>query len=376
MNLEAVRFNKGSWNDLIGLFQDAHILQTGEWGIVKSQYGWNVNPYIWRNERGLIVAAALILQRKIPIPGIKGNRSILYVPKGPLLDWKDRNIRVAVLKSLINLAKDLGGIFIKIDPDVYLGAGLEGDKDFYRDKEGLAVISDLENLGWVFSNDQIQFRNTVLIDLRPDEGELLAKMKQKTRYNIRLAGRKGVKVRTGGLSDLDMLYQMYLETSVRDHFVIRSEDYYRNLWATFMRAGLAVPLIAEVENEPIAALILFIFRNRAWYLYGMSKKIHRSKMPNYLLQWEAIKRSKSAGCEIYDMWGAPESKDERDSLQGVYRFKSGFGGTLVRYLGAWDYKISPALYNIYTKVVPNVLSIARSRSIVEARKEIDKSNQM
>ena len=376
MNLEAVRFNKGSWNEVIGLFQDAHILQTWEWGIVKGQYGWKVNPYFWRNERGLIVAAALILQRKIPIPGIKGYRSILYVPKGPLLDWKDRNIRVAVLKSLINLSKDLGGIFIKIDPDIYLGTGLEGESDFSKNEEGLTVVSDLKKLGWLFSQEQIQFKNTVLIDLCPSEDKLLANMKQKTRYNIRLAGRKGVKVRIGDLSDIDMLYQMYLETSVRDQFVIRSEEYYRNLWTTFIQAGLAVPLIAEVDNEPIAALILFIFRKRAWYLYGMSRKIHRSKMPNYLLQWEAIKRSKDAGCEIYDMWGAPESMDKRDALQGVYRFKSGFGGTLVRYLGAWDYEISPALYNIYTKVVPNVLSIARSRGIVVARKEVDKTNQM
>src|SRR5690606_17626789 len=132
------------------------------------------------------------------------------------------------------------------------------------------------------------------------------RMKQKTRYNLRLAERKGVQVRLGSVDDVDLLYSMYAQTSIRDHFVIREAGYYRSLWSSFIQAGMAEPLIAEVEGVPAAALILFRFGHKAWYLYGMSLDLHREKMPNYLLQWEAVRRSKAAGCTVYDLWGAPD----------------------------------------------------------------------
>jgi lipid II:glycine glycyltransferase (peptidoglycan interpeptide bridge formation enzyme) len=146
----------------------------------------------------------------------------------------------------------------------------------------------LQQGGWRFSPEQIQFRNTVLIDLSPELENLLANMKQKTRYNVRLAGRKGVSVRVGGLGDLDDLYRMYAETSARDGFVIRDAPYYRAVWSTFLEARMAEPLIAEVDGQMVAALIIFRFANKAWYLYGMSRAKHRRKMPNHLLQWEAM----------------------------------------------------------------------------------------
>src|SRR5574342_54174 len=130
-----------------------------------------------------------------------------------------------------------------------------------------------------------KFRNTVTLDLRLSEADLLARMKQKTRYNVRLAEKKGVHVRPGSPADLDLLYRLYAETSVRDGFVIRSADYYREAWGSFIEAGLARPFIAEVEGEPVSALILFRFARTAWYMYGMSREAHREKMPNHLLQW-------------------------------------------------------------------------------------------
>ena len=138
-----------------------------------------------------------------------------------------------------------------------------------------------------------------MIDLSPSEDEMLARMKQKTRYNVRLAGKKGVTVRTGTLEDLPMLYKMYAETSVRDGFVIRDEGYYQTVWQTFMQSESpkCEPLIAEVEGEPVAAIFVFYFAGRAYYIYGMSREAHREKMPNYLLQWEAMQRAKAAGCQ-------------------------------------------------------------------------------
>ena len=210
----------------------------------------------------------------------------------------------------------------------------------------------------------------MLVDLRPSEDELLACMKPKTRYNIRLAARRGVAVRAGGEADLDGLYRMYAETAVRDGFVIREAGYYREVWGTFLRAGLAEALIAEVSGEPVAAVWVFRFGDRAWYLYGMSRPLHREKMPNHLLQWEAMRRSKQAGCTVYDLWGAPDKFDERDPLWGVYRFKEGFGGRVVRHIGAWDLPVRPLYYRLYTEILPRWLDRMRRRGRARTLQEI------
>jgi peptidoglycan pentaglycine glycine transferase (the first glycine) len=194
-------------------------------------------------------------------------------------------------------------------------------------------------------------------------------MKQKTRYNIRLAQKKGVSVRQGSEADIDLLYRMYAETSQRDGFVIRSKDYYEMVWRAFMRAGMAFPLIAEVDGEAVAGLFLFTFAAKAWYLYGMSREVQREKMPNYLLQWEAMRAAKAAGCLNYDLWGAPDVFNESDSMWGVYRFKEGLGGTVIRTLGAWDFTPRPLVYGIYTSLLPRILDIMRRRGKVRVRRE-------
>ncbi|HEY5670817.1 MAG TPA: peptidoglycan bridge formation glycyltransferase FemA/FemB family protein, partial [Anaerolineales bacterium] len=177
-------------------------------------------------------------------------------------------------------------------------------------------------------------------------------------------------VRIGTQDDLGLLYRMYAETSVRDRFVIRDESYYRFLWQTFMSGDRspdindgprALPLIAEVSGNPVAALVLFYFAHKAWYMFGMSREAHREKMPNHLLQWEAMRRAKLAGCTTYDLWGAPDEFVQSDPLWGVYRFKEGLGGVVVRHLGAWDLPIRPVIYKLYTELLPRILAIMRRR---------------
>jgi lipid II:glycine glycyltransferase (peptidoglycan interpeptide bridge formation enzyme) len=266
-----------------------------------------------------------------------------------------------VLADLEELGRRKGAIFVKIDPDVVIGTGIPGEASARESEVGLSVLQDLLANGWRLSGEQVQFRNTVLIDLPPDLDQLLANMKQKTRYNIRLAERKGVTVRVGEASDLELLYKMYVETSVRDDFVIRNWEYYQTLWTKMMGAGLAEPLIAEVQGEPVAGVVIFRFAGRAWYMQGMSRPAHREKMPNYLLQWEAIRRAKTSGCTTYDLWGAPDEFSEGDPLWGVYRFKEGLGGKVVRHIGAWDLPIKPLAYKLYTQTLPRVLDIMRRR---------------
>lgn len=369
------------WNELISTLPTPHFLQTYEWGQVKAKYGWTPYYAVWTEKQISVIsdqssvpdyclAAALILKKQILSQGFSARLSILYSPKGPLLDWNNTSLRTRVLNDLQAFAKKQGAIFLKVDPDVVLARGVPDSEGEVRKDNGQAVRSELLGRGWVYSSDQIQFRNTVLIDLSASEEEMLTWMKPKTRYNIRLSEKKGVTVRVGTLDDLPMLYKMYAETSVRDGFVIRDEGYYMTVWKSFManfetfkhsNLPTCQPLIAEVEGEPVAAIFLFLFAGRAYYVYGMSRDAHREKMPAYLLQWEAMKRAKASGCSAYDLWGAPEVFDESDSMWGVYRFKEGLGGEVIRTLGAYDFAPTKLWYKLYADVMPRVLDVMRSR---------------
>jgi lipid II:glycine glycyltransferase (peptidoglycan interpeptide bridge formation enzyme) len=248
---------------------------------------------------------------------------------------------------------------------------MPGDPGAEEHPAGIALRLALIHGGWRESPEQIQFRNTYRLDLRPSEDDLLAAMKQKTRYNVRLAERRGVAVRPAAADDLEVLYRMYAETSLRDRFAIRAPGYYHDVWGTFMRAGLAQAFIAQVDGQPVAGLIVYRFGRAAYYLFGMSRAAHRDRMPNHRLQWEAIRWAKVQGCTVYDLWGAPDRLDARDRMWGVHRFKEGFGGDLVRTLGAWDYPLRPGLYRMYTSILPRVLALMRLRGRARVRATVE-----
>ena len=371
----------GSWNDIIQNLPGAHFLQTTEWANIKGKYGWCPTHLIWTRSEGDFVlsewvetssmpdAAALILERSFKVGGINTWLRILYIPKGPLLDWENKELRQKVLSDLRDYAKRRKAIFLKIDPDILLGVGISGENSSEKSL-GNIICEDLSESGWFYSTDQIQFKNTVYINLFPEEDILIANMKQKTRYNLRLAIRKGVNIRTGSEEDLEMLYHLYAETSIRDGFVIREKNYYLTTWKTFLRAGMAEPLIAEYDGTPIAAIIPIRFGQKTWYVYGMSRDIHRDCMPNYLLQWEAMVRAKKNGSLIYDLWGAPDNFDEADPLLSVYRFKEGLGGGFIRTIGAWDLPIQPGIYSLFTHLLPKLLRILRRRGIAKVKETV------
>jgi lipid II:glycine glycyltransferase (peptidoglycan interpeptide bridge formation enzyme) len=346
------------WNRRLLALPGAHLLQSWQWGELKSHYGWQAARWLWTGDAGKPAAAAQVLRRQLT--GLKGI-SVLYVPRGPCLDYADASLRQEVFRDLQDMARRGGAIFLKIDPAVEIGRGLPGSPEPAEEPSAATLTSHLHTAGWRFSPEQIQFRNTLTLDLRQGDDALLATMKPKTRYNIRLAERHGVRVREGRLEDLDLLYRMYAETSLRDGFVIRHEGYYQEAWGSFMRAGLAQPLIAELEGAPVAGLIVYRFGPTCWYLYGMSREAHREAMPNHILQWEAIRWARAHGCTVYDFWGAPDRLGPDDPMWGVYRFKEGFGAELIRTLGAWDYPARPTLYAVYTRLLPRLLELLRAR---------------
>lgn len=360
------------WNSIASSFKNTSILQTWEWGEIKRTTGWTPDFYVRKDEEGNVEAASLVLIREQRLTRIGPTFRIVYLPHGPLLDWSDDQLVRTVLSELADYGKNHQASYIKIDPQVFP----EDKRIPSLSNESLISQSTLHWMtgkGWLFSNQQIQFKNSFWIDLTPSEDELLAAMKQKTRYNIRLSERKGIEVREGGKADLDLLYEMYLETSIRDGFIIRPKVYYLDVWGKFIEADMAVPLIASYQGEPLAALMLFHFAGKSYYLYGMSTENHREKMPNYLLQWEAIKRSKQLDCEIYDLWGAPDVFEESDRMWGVYRFKEGLGGKVVQTLGAYDFPTERFTYTIIQRLLPAGLKITRWLRKKQMREELEQS---
>lgn len=359
-----------NWNKSIVDLPNSHVLQTTEWAEVKREVGWTSHSLTWKNEKGEVTAAANILVRSMKPFGFGPKMAIGYIPRGPMLDWSDASLRQKIFSELEQYAREAGLIFLKIDPDLELGRGIPGAEMAIENLHGKIVTDELSRRNWRYSVEQIQFKNTAVLDLSGTEEDWLKRMKQKPRYNLRLAQRSGVSIRLANDEELPALYHLYAQTASRDHFIIREEAYYLRVWRRFINAGMADALIAEVEGQLVAGVMLFHFGKRAWYLYGMSSPLHREKMPNNLLQWEAMRLARSKGCEVYDLWGAPDVFDESDSMFGVFRFKDGLGATVIRGVGAWDYPVKPILYFIYHQVLPRFLNFTRFLRRGKLRQEV------
>ncbi len=330
--------SENEWNSFVAASPRGHVLQSSQWGQLKERFGWQV-ARVGIKDGGQWLAGAQVLFRPL------GPWTIAYVPKGPVTDWADGEVTQTLLEALHQLCRQRRAILLKIEPDL---------------AEGSTLVQKLTALGFRASPQTIQPRCTILLDLTPDPEDILARMKSKTRYNIRLAARKGVMVREGTADDLPGFYHLMRITGQRDGFGIHSQSYYETAHQLFVPQGLVRLFLATFEDQVLGGIVAFAFGQRAWYMYGASSDEHRNLMPNYLLQWEAIQWAKERGCLIYDLWGIPDEDEEvlereftkrSDGLWGVYRFKRGFGGQVVHYLGAYDYVYSPWLYRLYNKLV-------------------------
>ncbi len=305
-----------------------HFLQSGLWGRFRAEHGWQTLRLLEADW------GAQILLRPF------GPLTLAYVPRGPILDWEDRGVLERTLEVLEAAARQQRAFLLRLEPPIPPGHPAEAVLRARGYRPGRPV----------------QTRRTLVVPLEADEAAQLARMRPKTRYNCRLARRRGVTVRPARTAgDVEAFYRLLEETAERDRFAIRPLAYYRRLWELGGPEGIVVLLLAEFEGRPVAGLMAAAWGEEAIYLYGASDSRHRRHMPTYLLQLEAMNWARSRGCRRYDLWGIPEDleakaaehadrKNVRDGLWGVYRFKAGFGGEEVRYTGAWDRPLVPLLY--------------------------------
>jgi peptidoglycan pentaglycine glycine transferase (the first glycine) len=339
-----------AWDHLLS-GAGAGLLQSWRWGEFKRQAGWEPVRLASAIRNG--TAAQVLFRRlpRLPLPV-----SVAYIPRGPVAlgDGEESSFWESAHKA----ARRRGAIFLKVEPPWELGPDLSKEEADRR----------MEALGFKPAG-RLQPSRTIVLDLGGTEDDLLKAMKPKTRYNLRLAGRRGVIVRRAeSESDLRQFFSLLQVTGERDDFGIHTYPYYEQMWRTFGPEGsdTALILLADHPEEeerakgPIAGLLALRFGHEAIYMYGASDNRGREHMPNYLLQWEATQWAREHGCTVYDFWGIPDAPQEegdeegsavnaRAGLRGVYWFKKGFGGREIEYPGAYDYVYNRLLYRIWMR---------------------------
>jgi len=325
------------WNSFVAGHPRGHLLQCWEWGELKASSGWSpVRLALFERER--IVAAAQVLRRTAPYVPLRIGY-LAYLPKGPILDWSDDALYDTFMFALNRYLIQHGALTLRME------VGIETDES----------VSELVKmrLSSLQSARAIQPLRTIMLDLAPDEATLLAQMKEKWRYNVRLATRKGVRVRVAETeADVRAWYTLLQTTSTRDTFGIHTLDYYLDAWRLLTSEGQARLLLADHEGQLLAGIFVSLFARQAIYLYGASSNEQRHLMPNYMLQWEAIRWAKQGGALRYDFWGIPESDAEDEAMAGVYRFKRGWGGRVVQFLGCYQQIYRPLTMKLAERFLP------------------------
>jgi peptidoglycan pentaglycine glycine transferase (the first glycine) len=307
--------------------RSGHLLQSWGWGELKARSGWSpLRLALWHGDD--IVAAASILRRTAAnLPLRVGH--LAYIPKGPVIDWSDSLLCATFFAQLTAYLRKQGAIAMRMEP------GME------------TLVGDWVSKLQMHSVAPVQPLRTIILDLAPSEETLLAQMKEKWRYNVRLAARKGVTIRVAETpADVHVWYRLLQTTSERDQFGIHSSNYYLDAWHIFAPHNQARLLLAEYDGQLLAGIFVGLFAGQAIYLYGASSNEQRQLMPNYLLQWEAIRWARQQGAHTYDFWGIPATDAEDEAMAGVYRFKRGWGGRIVQFPGCYEAVYHPLAMRI------------------------------
>ena len=328
--------NRQKYIEFLQKNKKGHFLQSPEWAKLKEE--WKNEVIIVEDENGNIQGSMSVLIRKVPYV----NYTIMYSPRGPVCDIHDRVVFKQLVDSARELAKKHRAFILRIDPDI---ANTDEEFKEMARENGFQLKENVKDF-----DEVIQPRYVFRLNVKDKtEEELLKSFHEKTRYNIRLATKKGVTVRDGKREDLKRFYEIMQETGTRDNFLIRPLEYFEKMYDNMGKEYLRL-IMAEHEGKVIAAVIAIYYGNKVWYLYGASSNSHRNVMPNYLLQWEMIKWALEKKCDLYDFRGVSGHIDENHPQYGIYKFKKGFNGDFVEFVGELYMVFKPMINFLFNTV--------------------------
>ncbi len=352
------------------IYNTSIIQQTAYWSEVKRLQGVNSMAFNFKVKNSELFAgseddAYFIGDLLIILQAVDQEHCIAYVPYGPEIEPSEENqgyfleqlsetLRHFLPKNCIMIRYDLSweSLWAK-EEDCY---DIHGNWIGVPEKRIQELRFNFNTEHWNLrkANTDILPSNTIFMDLKQDEDHLLGMMKPKTRYNINLSGRKGVKVKSLGLESLDIWYELYRQTAKRNNFFLHDINYFRIVLSarandTQSPADVYL-LLAEVDELPLAAMFLVVSKNRGTYLYGASATENRNYMATYALQWKAMQLAKEKGCTEYDFFGISPQADPSHPMYGLFRFKSGFGGQIYHRMGCWDYPLDKEKYSYYASM--------------------------
>lgn len=323
------------WDAFVVNHPGAHVLQLSAWGDLKSVFGWRVERVGLKNQSGELIAGAQILLKRLPARlGTMG-----YIPMGPLVTRESDYpaLWTAIRKQLTQHYRTA---FLKIEPGIYT-----------------ENVPDWSQWGFVPSLQTVQPPNTILIDIRGTEDDVLKRMNQGTRRKIRqsVGDKNEVRYTEASRADVVKFNALMQTTGSRNEFGVHEPAYYERTYELFVPQYAAL-ILAEHEGDTLAGVFVFASGKSAWYLYGASSNEKRNLMASYGVQWKAIEWARARGCETYDLWGIPDEdevaleahfQERSDGLWGVYGFKRGWGGEVARSVGTWDAVYNPLVYQAY-----------------------------
>lgn len=325
---EAIQSEANRWDNFVSSSPYGSFLQSWAWGEMHRELG----GICWRliiEHNGSIVAVALVLKRTLRL-----GYSWLYIPRGPVFASgisSDDQAHVWELleEKVSSLAKETGAFFVRIDP-------------LWDTTINEYFISS----NWKKSPREVQPMHTLILPLSPTEDVLQSNMHPKTRYNIKVAQRKGVTVTySTDVKDIDLFLQASRQVTKRSGFSYHPDEYYRTMIEVLGKHGMAELAIAKADDEVLAVHIMLYANGVATYAHGASVPDKRSYMAPALLYWNTIQRAKEKGMNYYDFFGiAPEGADSTHPWAGITRMKLGFSGHRVTYVGAYDFVLNDAMY--------------------------------
>lgn len=321
------------------VMEHGHLLQSWTWGDLKASATWRPLRLGLFDERQQLVAGAQVLRRTAPrVPVQLGH--LAYIPKGPVLDWTRADVRDLFFARLHPFLRRHGALALRFECDLEAETPLGEQARAYFESEGMQSLPSVQPL------------RTIQLDIEPSEEALLSQMKEKWRYNVRLARKRGVTIRLAEtLEDIQSWYTLMETTSERDKFGIHSLRYYQRAWQMYHADDRLRLYLAEHEGQLLAGIFVSLYAQEGIYMYGASSNEKRQLMPNYLLQWEAIRWVKSCGAVSYDFWGIPDTEAEDEAMAGVYRFKRGWGGRVVHFVGGYQYVYHPLAMKLASRFV-------------------------